>query len=124
MIVIRKGELTNRVSWGCFKAIFEGQGWEICEDEGFMPRKCDNGALMHLPDPDQEEDTQDESDQEDEDESEDEESEEEDDITEKPLSALDLGELKQLAEMRGVNIEGLRSKRDIRTAIREAEEEG
>ena len=89
-----------------------------------MPRKRDNGALMHLPDPDQEEDTQDESDQEDEDESEDEESEEEDDITEKPLSALDLGELKQLAEMRGVNIEGLRSKRDIRTAIREAEEEG
>ena len=47
MIVIRKGELTNRVSWGCFKAIFEGQGWEICEDEGFMPRKRDNGALMH-----------------------------------------------------------------------------
>lgn len=122
MVNIRKGPLTARVSWGCFKTDYEGQGWELYEGAGFMPQKRDGGPLVNLPSPDQEDAPEDEIDQEDDEETEEDEPEEEEDLLERPLSSLSMTELKQVAELKGVDVEGLRSKRDIRLAIREAEE--
>lgn len=127
MVNIRKGPLTARVSWGCFKTDYEGQGWELYEGAGFMPQKRDGGPLVNLPSPDQEDAPEDEIDQEDDEETEENEPEEgepeeEEDLLERPLSSLSMTELKQVAELKGVDVEGLRSKRDIRLAIREAEE--
>lgn len=115
MIMIRKGTHTAMVTMGAFKAVFEGQGWEISENTSSMHKKPDTGLGMKLPDPDQEDDTEDENFQEDED--------TEEDLTEKPLSSLSMGELQQLASLRGVDTEGMRTKREIRAAIREAMEE-
>ena len=122
MVNIRKGPLTARVSWGCFKTDYEGQGWELYEGAGFMPQKRDGGPLVNLPSPDQEDAPEDEIDQEEDEETEEDEPEEEEDLLERPLSSLSMTELKQVAELKGVDVEGLRSKRDIRLAIREAEE--
>lgn len=117
MITIRKGTQTAMVTMGAFKSIFKGQGWEIDDGTNFMHKKPGTGLGMNLPDPDQEDDTQDENLQEDED------YEEDDDITEKPLSAMSMGELQQYASLHGVDTEGMRTKREIRNAIREAMKE-
>lgn len=102
MITIRKGDLTAKVSAGAFEAIFKDQGWSA--DDHKEPII----SGMNLPDPDQEDVLEDEITNEDE------------DLSERPLSSLSLGELRQLAEQYGIDAENMRSKRDIRNAIREA----
>lgn len=102
MITIRKGDLTAKVSTGAFEAIFKDQGWSA--DDHKEPII----SGMNLPDPDQDDVLEDEI------------TNEDGDLSERPLSSLSLGELRQLAEQYGIDAEGMRSKRDIRNAIREA----
>lgn len=104
MITIHKGDLTAEVSVGAFEAIFKDQGWST--DDHNHKEPIISG--MNLPDPDQEDVLEDENTKEDE------------DLSERPLSSLSLGELRQLAEQYDIDAEGMRSKRDIRNAIREA----
>ena len=101
MITIHKGDLTGKVSAGAFETIFKGQGWSA------DAHKDPIISGMNLPDPDHEDVLEDEITNEDE------------DLSERPLSSLSLGELRQLAAQYGIDAESMRSKREIRNAIRE-----
>lgn len=106
MITIRKGDLTAKVSAGAFEAIFKDQGWSVDDHKDPII------SGMNLPDPDHEDVLEDETTNEDE------------DLSERPLSSLSLGELRQLAAQYGIDAESMRSKREIRSAIRDAMNEG
>lgn len=101
MITIHKGDLIAKVSAGAFETIFKDQGWSA--DDHKEPII----SGMNLPDPDHEDVLEDEITNEDE------------DLSERPLSSLSLGELRQLAAQYGIDAENMRSKREIRNAIRE-----
>lgn len=101
MITIHKGDLIAKVSAGAFETIFKDQGWSVGDHKDPII------SGMNLPDPDHEDVLEDEITNEDE------------DLSERPLSSLSLGELRQLAAQYGINAENMRSKREIRNAIRE-----
>lgn len=101
MITIHKGDLIAKVSAGAFETIFKDQGWSMDDHKDPII------SGMNLPDPDHEDVLEDEITNEDE------------DLSERPLSSLSLGELRQLAAQYGINAENMRSKREIRNAIRE-----
>ena len=106
MITIHKGDLTAKVSAGAFEIIFKDQGWSVDDHKDPII------SGMNLPDPDHEDVLEDETTNEDE------------DLSERPLSSLSLGELRQLAAQYGIDAESMRSKREIRSAIRDAMNEG
>lgn len=106
MITIHKGDLTAKVSAGAFETIFKDQGWSVDDHKDPII------SGMNLPDPDHEDVLEDEITNEDE------------DLSERPLSSLSLGELRQLAAQYGIDAESMRSKREIRSAIRDAMNEG
>ena len=101
MITIHKGDLIAKVSAGAFETIFKDQGWSMDDHKDPII------SGMNLPDPDHEDVLDDEITNEDE------------DLSERPLSSLSLGELRQLAAQYGIDAENMRSKREIRNAIRE-----
>ena len=101
MITIHKGDLTAKVSAGAFETIFKDQGWSVDDHKDPII------SGMNLPDPDHEDVLEDEITNEDE------------DLSERPLSSLTLGDLRQLAAQYGIDAESMRSKREIRNAIRE-----
>jgi hypothetical protein len=101
MITIHKGDLIAKVSAGAFETIFKDQGWSMDDHKDPII------SGMNLPDPDHEDVMEDEITNEDE------------DLSERPLSSLSLGELRQLAAQYGIDAENMRSKREIRNAIRE-----
>lgn len=101
MITIHKGDLIAKVSAGAFETIFKDQGWSTDDHKDPII------SGMNLPDPDHEDALEDEIINEDE------------DLSERPLSSLSLGELRQLAAQYGIDAENMRSKREIRNAIRE-----
>ena len=101
MITIHKGDLIAKVSAGAFETIFKDQGWSADDHKDPII------SGMNLPDPDHEDVLDDEITNEDE------------DLSERPLSSLSLGELRQLAAQYGIDAENMRSKREIRNAIRE-----
>lgn len=101
MITIHKGDLIAKVSAGAFETIFKDQGWSADDHKDPII------SGMNLPDPDHEDVLGDEITNEDE------------DLSERPLSSLSLGELRQLAAQYGIDAENMRSKREIRNAIRE-----
>ena len=105
-MIIHKGDKTLKVTMGTYKSIFKSQGWSV-ED----PDKAKSFG-MKLPDPDKENTPPDENPHEVEDSSE--------DLSERPLSDLSLEELRSLASQYGINTDGMRLKRDIRSAIRDA----
>ena len=106
MITIHKGDLTAKVSAGAFETIFKDQGWSVDDHKDPII------SGMNLPDPDHEDVLEDEITNEDE------------DLSERPLSSLSLGELRQLAAQYGIDVESMRSKREIRNAIRDTMNEG
>ena len=101
MITIHKGDLIAKVSAGAFETIFKDQGWSADDHKDPII------SGMNLPDPDHEDVLDDEI------------TNEAEDLSERPLSSLSLGELRQLAAQYGINAENMRSKREIRNAIRE-----
>lgn len=101
MITIHKGDLIAKVSAGAFETIFKDQGWSADDHKDPII------SGMNLPDPDHEDVLEDEITNEDE------------DLSERPLSSLSLGELRQLAAQYGIDADNMRSKREIRNAIRE-----
>ena len=101
MITIHKGDMIAKVSAGAFETIFKDQGWSADDHKDPII------SGMNLPDPDHEDVLDDEITNEDE------------DLSERPLSSLSLGELRQLAAQYGIDAENMRSKREIRNAIRE-----
>lgn len=101
MITIHKGDLTAKVSAGAFETIFKDQGWSMDDHKDPII------SGMNLPDPDHEDVLEDEI------------TNEGEDLSERPLSSLSLGELRQLAAQYGIDAESMRSKREIRSAIRE-----
>lgn len=101
MITIHKGDLTAKVSAGAFETIFKDQGWSVDDHKDPII------SGMNLPDPDHEDVLEDEI------------TNEGEDLSERPLSSLSLGELRQLAAQYGIDAESMRSKREIRSAIRE-----
>lgn len=101
MITIHKGDLIAKVSAGAFETIFKDQGWSMDDHKDPII------SGMNLPDPDHEDVLEDEI------------TNEGEDLSERPLSSLSLGELRQLATQYGIDAESMRSKREIRNAIRE-----
>lgn len=101
MITIHKGDLIAKVSAGAFETIFKDQGWSMDDHKDPII------SGMNLPDPDHEDVLEDEI------------TNEGEDLSERPLSSLSLGELRQLATQYGIDAENMRSKREIRNAIRE-----
>lgn len=101
MITIHKGDLIAKVSAGAFETIFKDQGWSADDHKDPII------SGMNLPDPDHEDVLDDEI------------TNEAEDLSERPLSSLSLGELRQLAAQYGIDAENMRSKREIRNAIRE-----
>ena len=101
MITIHKGDLIAKVSAGAFETIFNDHGWSTDDHNDPII------SGMNLPDPDHEDVLEDEI------------TNEGEDLSERPLSSLSLGELRQLAAQYGIDAENMRSKREIRNAIRE-----
>lgn len=110
-MIIYKKDKKLKVTSGAYKSIFKGLGWST---EPTEEHKKASHSGMNLPDPDEDELTQGETVHEDEDPA------SEEDLSERPLSDLSLDELRALAKQYNVNIEGMKLKRDIRSAIREA----
>lgn len=137
MVKIRKGNLTLTVAVSSFHTTFKQAGWELEENGGTktappaVPNK--STKVSDLGDPEQLDEDSDDTTEGDENEDEDgvtdgltddsEDSEESDELTDEELEETPLGELgfedlKRLAELRGLDYSGLRSKKEVRALIR------
>lgn len=127
MVVITNGLQTVVVSAGAYREIYLPQGWQLQEKAPESktapePPELPDKVVSPLEEPesdqaDSRESTEDEYDQ-------DEEAGHDlpdDDLLFRPLGELSLDELKKVAELRKVDIEGLRTKKEVRTAIRAAQ---
>lgn len=127
MVVITNGLQTVVVSAGAYREIYLPQGWQLQEKAPESktapePPELPDKVVSPLEEPesdqaDSRESTEDEDDQ-------DEEAGHDlpdDDLLFRPLGELSLDELKKVAELRKVDIEGLRTKKEVRTAIRAAQ---
>jgi hypothetical protein len=119
------------VTRGVFKEIYAPQGWTKVEEPVVNSAETEDDGQSGT---DTEEDNQNGSDEEEDDtdeepdnsKDEDEESDEEldgdeesdEDLLEKPLSELSFTELQRVAELKNVDITGLRSKKEIRNKLK------
>lgn len=137
MVVIKKRNRVYRVSIGAYNNQFKHLGYKIVGSdeetekterndlEKFEKAKSQDEEIAdefeQENDSETDEDTDPEDDEEtDEDEEDEDESEDEDDLSEKPLSKMNMQELEEYAERLGVETDGLRSKKEIREAIKKA----
>ena len=128
MVTIKRADHILTVSKGAFKNLYKPMGYVIVGDEGepeastspdkeITPPYADKGSEDDLSsDEDESADDADEDDAN--------ADAEEEDLEEKPLSEMNFKELKAYAKRRGINANGMSSKKEIRDAILEAEEEG
>lgn len=141
MVVIKKRNRVYRVSMGAYNNQFKHLGYKIVgsdketekteqndlekfekakpQDEEIADEFEQENDSETDEDADPEDDEETDEDEEDEDESE-EEPEDEDDLSEKPLSKMNMQELEEYAERLGVETDGLRSKKEVREAIKKA----
>lgn len=130
MISITNGINRMSVTRGAYREIFAPQGWIIVDDEisdqtgvGLQipnkPAEIENYEEIDgsSEDVDDIENDVDETDYE-EDEEIETEDEEIEELEEKPLSELSFDELQRLAKYKGIDISGLRSKKELRQAIK------
>lgn len=101
MILVQKGQKRSYVPKSFFHQILASQGWKEVHgnyhDLGMESPSEDDSDVDY--------------------------DEEEDDEEERPLSQMSFEELKFMAENMGIDIEGIRSKKELRNAIVAAREE-
>ena len=134
MVVIKKGSRVYRVSMGAYNNQFKHLGYKIVGSDGetekteqndpekfekAKPQDDEIGDEFEQGNDSETDEDADPEDDEETDEDEDE-SEDEDELSEKPLSKMNMQELEEYAERLGINTDGLRSKKEIREAIKEA----
>lgn len=123
MVKIEKAGHTLTVTRGAFNALYRPLGYVIVGTEG-EPEASPVPNEVTTPPADDTGYEDDQSSVEDEDTDADEEQDdEEEDLDEKPLSEMNFKELKAYAKRRGINTNGMSSKKEVREAILEAEEE-
>lgn len=123
MVTIHKEGLTRTVPMGAYVSQYASLGWSISPNKPLNGVEGTNTPLAHKKSLNNDLTTS-ESDHEQVDEPDTEELEEEDveyvdpeDLKEKPLNELDYEELRILAEYLGINLRGLKNKRDVKQAI-------
>jgi hypothetical protein len=125
MIKIIKGGAERLVTTGAFNSIFKRQGWEKVEVETLEEFMEGEDLDDFDEDPIDEDDLVDDEDIIDEDDIDDEAKEsvkeENNDLLEKPISEMNYKELVEYAKIKGINIEGLKTKKEIKAAIKKAQ---
>lgn len=122
MINITNGVNHMTCTAGAFKEIFAPQGWTRVDtaESSQVGVSSQGGTSVDQEEEEVEEDeletAGDDSDEESEDE--DEESEADEDLSEKPLGEMSYEELQRFAKLSGLDITGMRSKKEIRQALR------
>lgn len=116
MVHIKKDAHTALVSMGAFKNLYEPMGYVIVRagEADTAPLAPDKGVTpvdAKKPATDAPEATEDVVDSDDED------GDEEDELEEKPLSEMNFRELKTYASRLGLNVNGVNSKRELKTLI-------
>ena len=116
MVHIKKGAHTALVSMGAFKNLYEPMGYVIVRagEATTAPLAPDKGVTpvdAKKPATDAPEATEDVVDSDDED------GDEEDELEDKPLSEMNFRELKTYASRLGLNVNGVNSKRELKTLI-------
>lgn len=124
MVTIKRGEHSLRVTRGAFLHLYKGMGYTIVGTEEDLTVPSAPGGEITLPEDDgvSEDDSESGEDEVTDDDTEEDE-DEEDELEEKPISEMNFKELKEYAARLGINTNGMSSKKDIRTAILEAEED-
>lgn len=117
MVYIKKGAHTALVSMGAFKNLYEPMGYVIVRagEADTAPLAPDKGVTpvdAKKPVTDAPEVTEDAVDS-----YVDEDGDEEDELEEKPLSEMNFRELKTYASRLGLNVNGVNSKRELKTLI-------
>lgn len=114
MIKIRKGSKTLVIPAGAYDTIYAPAGWERAD--GTKKSVKEPQKVEKTPEPleESEEEFEEELDEEDEDV----EYVDPEELNEKPLEELDFEELKILAEYLDIDVKGLKSKKDVREAIK------
>lgn len=126
MVTIRKGDHTLRVTRGAFKSMYKPMGYvleEDWEDAGVLPASDGDAhtpGTQREPEDDPKDDPEEESEEED---TENDDDDEDENLEEKPLSEMNFKELKAAAAARDIDTSGMTSKKELRDAIREYEEE-
>lgn len=121
MVTIERAGHVLIVTQGAFKALYRPMGYVIVGTEG-EPEASPGPDEVTTPPADEDVSEDDSSSEEDENSDEDEDQDDED-LEEKPLSEMNFKELKAYAKRRGINVNGMSSKKEVREAILEAEEE-
>ena len=118
MIKIRKGSKTLLIPAGAYDTIYAPAGWE--KEDNTAKAVEEPQKVEETPEPleDDSEEVEETSEEELDEEGEDVEYVDPEELNEKPLEELDFEELKILAEYLGVNIKGLKSKKEVREAIK------
>jgi len=129
MVSITNGLQTVVVSAGAYREIYLPQGWQLTKAE--EPKESQNlpeppdqpGGVVSPPEAPESDQADSSESTEDDDDQEEEAGQDlpDEDILFRPLGELSLDELKKVAELRKVDIEGLRTKKEVRTAIRNAQ---
>lgn len=117
MVHIKKGAHTALVSMGAFKNLYESMGYVIvrageADTAPFAPDKGVTPVDAKKPVTDVPEASEDAVDS-----YVDEDGDEEDELEEKPLSEMNFRELKTYASRLGLNVNGVNSKRELKTLI-------
>lgn len=125
MVTIERAGHVLTVTQGAFKALYRPMGYVIVGDEGEPEASPSPGKEITPPvDEDGSEDDSSSEEDENSDENEDpDDDQDDDDLEEKPLSEMNFKELKAYAKRQGINVNGMSSKKEVREAILEAEEE-
>lgn len=125
MVTIQRAGHVLTVSKGAFKTLYRPMGYVIVGDEGEPEASPAPGKEITPPDTgDGSEDDLSSGEDEVQDDGEDtDEDQDDEDLEEKPLSEMNFKELKAYAKRRGINVNGMSSKKEVREAILEAEEE-
>lgn len=136
MLVITNGINTLTVSKGAYKTLYAHQGYTVISGEGASaPSTLDDSQMSRMPQEEREEPEVDETLSGPENGSaglsgaesgissttheEDEEEDEEEDLSEIPISAMSMSQLKAYAIKIGVKLDGTETKRELRQLIRE-----
>lgn len=125
MVTIERAGHVLTVTQGAFKALYRPMGYVIVGAEGGPETSPVPDEVITPPaDEDGSEDDQTSEEDEVQDDGEDtDEDQDDEDLEEKPLSEMNFKELKAYAKRRGINVNGMSSKKEVREAILEAEEE-
>lgn len=125
MVTIERAGHVLTVTQGAFKALYKPMGYVIVGTEGEPEASPVHDEVTTPPaDEDGSEDDQTSEEDEVQDDGEDtDEDQDDEDLEEKPLSEMNFKELKTYAKRRGINVNGMSSKKEVREAILEAEEE-